>query len=146
MSFRVSCIPKVHGRTQVRESSNVIDHSITPGLTGLKRSVVLSDADAPLYVIELRGDKREVIVGGDDDLRSRTLTAHRLNWIAFENLDAAVRVKAKIRHRHEAAAGEVRMEGEYALVSFDEPQRAITPGQAVVFYDGDLVVGGGWIC
>jgi len=55
-------------------------------------------------------------------------------------------VKAKIRHRHEAADAEVRMEGDYALVTFDEEQRAITPGQAVVFYDGDVVVGGGWIC
>ena len=101
---------------------------------------------SPLYVIELRGDKRQVVVGGDDDLRSRTLRAHRLNWIAFESLDGPHRVKAKIRHRHDAADAEVRMEGDHALVTFDEAQRAITPGQAVVFYDGDVVVGGGWIC
>jgi tRNA-specific 2-thiouridylase len=69
-----------------------------------------------------------------------------MNWIAFESLGAPIRVKAKIRHRHEPAGAEVRMEGDLAVVTFDEPQRAITPGQAVVFYDGDLVVGGGWIC
>ena len=101
---------------------------------------------SPLYVIELRGDQRQVVVGGDDALRSQTLRAHRLNWIAFESLDQPIRVKAKIRHRHDPASAEVRMDGDAALVTFDEPQRAITPGQAVVFYQDDLVVGGGWIC
>ena len=101
---------------------------------------------SPLYVIELRGDKRQVVVGGDDDLRSRRLRAHRLNWIAFERLSQPLRVKAKIRHRHEPADAEIRIDGDYALVTFDEAQRAITPGQAVVFYSGDVVVGGGWIC
>jgi tRNA-specific 2-thiouridylase len=100
---------------------------------------------SPLYVIGIQGDKHRIVVGGDDDLRSRNLRAHRLNWIAVENLDRPMRVQAKIRHRHEPAHAEVRMEGDEALVTFDEPQRAITPGQAVVFYDGDLVVGGGWI-
>jgi tRNA-specific 2-thiouridylase len=57
-----------------------------------------------------------------------------------------MRVKAKIRHRHEGADAEVRMDSDKALVTFDDPQRAITPGQAVVFYDEDVVVGGGWIC
>jgi tRNA-specific 2-thiouridylase len=101
---------------------------------------------SPLYVIELRGDQRRVVVGRDDDLRSRALRAHRLNWIAFESLEGRMRVRAKIRHRHEAAHAEVSMDGDDASVIFDEPQRAITPGQAVVFYDGDVVVGGGWIC
>jgi tRNA-uridine 2-sulfurtransferase len=108
---------------------------------------------SPLYVININGAEGKVTVGGNDDLLSRTLIARDLNWIAVDHLrdsgpDANVpmRVSAKIRHRHEpapamiepAANGEVR-------VTFDESQRAITPGQAVVFYDGDLVVGGGWI-
>jgi len=101
---------------------------------------------SPLYVIELRGDKQQVIVGGDHDLRSRTLRAHRLNWIAFDTLESCIRVKAKIRHRHEPAEAEVRMDGNRVAVTFDEPQRAITPGQAIVFYDENLVIGGGWIC
>jgi tRNA-specific 2-thiouridylase len=87
-----------------------------------------------------------VTVGGNDDLLSRTLIARDLNWIAVDGLHEPIRVRAKIRHRHEPASavlenapnGEVR-------VTFDEPQRAITPGQAVVFYQDDLVVGGGWI-
>ncbi|HEX9256438.1 MAG TPA: aminomethyltransferase beta-barrel domain-containing protein, partial [Candidatus Angelobacter sp.] len=77
---------------------------------------------------------------------SRTLIAHKLNWIAIDGLREPIRIAAKIRHRHEPAPavlenapnGEVR-------VTFDQPQRAITPGQAVVFYQDDLVVGGGWI-
>ena len=101
---------------------------------------------SPLYVIELRGDKHQVVVGGDDALRLRTLYAHRFNWIAVESLDHPMRVKAKIRHRHLPADAEVKMDGDRVRVTFDEPQRAITPGQAVVFYEGDLVIGGGWIC
>jgi tRNA-uridine 2-sulfurtransferase len=101
---------------------------------------------SPLYVININGAEGKVTVGGSDDLLSRTLIAHKLNWIAIDGLTAPLRVTAKIRHRHEPAPallenapnGEVR-------VTFDQPQRAITPGQAVVFYDGDLVVGGGWI-
>jgi tRNA-specific 2-thiouridylase len=89
-----------------------------------------------------------VTVGGNDDLLSRTLIAHKLNWIAIDGLQAAapLRVTAKIRHRHEPAPAilETAPNGE-VRVTFDQPQRAITPGQAVVFYDGDLVVGGGWI-
>jgi tRNA-uridine 2-sulfurtransferase len=108
---------------------------------------------SPLYVININGAEGKVTVGGNDDLLSRTLIARDLNWIAVDGLhdsgaeaNAPMRVTAKIRHRHEPAPallenapnGEVR-------VTFDEPQRAITPGQAVVFYQDALVVGGGWI-
>jgi tRNA-specific 2-thiouridylase len=101
---------------------------------------------SPLYVLEIRGDKRQVVVGSGDDLYSRTLRAGRLNWIATAELREPLRVQAKIRHRHEPADAVVEKSCEdEVLVTFDEPQRAITPGQAVVFYDGDVVVGGGWI-
>jgi tRNA-uridine 2-sulfurtransferase len=108
---------------------------------------------SPLYVININGAEGKVTVGGNDDLLSRTLIARDLNWIAVDGLhdsgaetNTPMRVTAKIRHRHEPAPavlenapnGEVR-------VTFDDPQRAITPGQAVVFYQDDLVVGGGWI-
>jgi tRNA-specific 2-thiouridylase len=70
-----------------------------------------------------------------------------MNWIAIDELRQPIRVHAKIRHRHEAALATVEKTGDdEVLVTFHEPQRAITPGQAVVFYDGDVVVGGGWIC
>lgn len=101
---------------------------------------------SPLYVIQINGEKKQVTVGANDDLLSRTLIAHKMNWIAFENLTEPVRVHAKIRHRHEPAPAVVEDAGNGEVrVTFDDPQRAITPGQAVVFYDGDIVAGGGWI-
>jgi tRNA-specific 2-thiouridylase len=101
---------------------------------------------APLYVIEIRGDRRQVVVGGGEELLSRTLRAKRLNWITIDDLHEPARVKAKIRHRHEPAEATIEKSGDdEVLVTFDEPQRAITPGQATVFYDGEVVVGGGWI-
>jgi tRNA-specific 2-thiouridylase len=101
---------------------------------------------SPLYVIELRGDKRQVVVGNDAALHGASLRAHRLNWIAFDELRAPVEVEAKIRHRHATAAAIIEPAGDdEVLVTFREPQRAITPGQAVVFYQDDVVVGGGWI-
>ena len=101
---------------------------------------------SPLYVIEIRGDKREVVVGSGEELLSRSFRANRLNWIAMDDLREPIRAQAKIRHRHEPAPAVVEpgRDGE-AIVSFDEPQRAVTPGQAAVFYDGDVVIGGGWI-
>ena len=102
---------------------------------------------SPLYVLEIRGDKRQVVVGGADELLSRTLRGKRLNWIAIDELREPMRVSVKIRHRHEAAPAVVeKVSHDEVLVTFDSPQRAITPGQAAVFYDGNVVVGGGWIC
>jgi tRNA-uridine 2-sulfurtransferase len=101
---------------------------------------------SPLYVIGIRGDKKEVVVGGQENLYSRELSAHRLNWISIAEIKEPIRVEAKIRHRHQAAMATVERAGDDEVrVTFDDPQRSITPGQAVVFYDGDIVVGGGWI-
>ena len=101
---------------------------------------------APLYVVEIRGDRREVVVGGAEALLSKTLRAKGMNWISIARLDGPMRVEAKIRHRHAAAAATVEPVGEdEVLVTFDEAQRSVTPGQAVVMYSGDEVVGGGWI-
>ena len=100
----------------------------------------------PLYVIELRGNKHQVVVGTNDQLSSRTMLVRKLNWIALDDLHLSMRVKAKIRHRHEPADAVIEKTGkDEVLAMFDVPQRAITPGQAAVFYDGDVVVGGGWI-
>ncbi len=100
---------------------------------------------APLYVVEIKGHARQVVVGGGDELYSRTLRARDMNWIAVDGLTGPTRALAKIRNKHEAAPAVVEPAGNEVLVTFDEPQRAITPGQAVVFYDGEVVVGGGWI-
>jgi tRNA-specific 2-thiouridylase len=101
---------------------------------------------SPLYVIQIKGDERQVVVGGPEDLYSRTLRARRVNLVAVDDLCEPMRVRVKIRHRHEGASAMLeRASHDEVLVTFDEPQRAITPGQAAVFYDGEVVVGGGWI-
>src|SRR6266566_2737604 len=101
---------------------------------------------SPLYVLQIKGDARQVVVGGGENLYSNTLRAHRINLISVDDLQVPVRVSVKIRHRHQPAAALIEKSGDdEILVSFDEPQRAITPGQAAVFYDGDVIVGGGWI-
>jgi len=100
---------------------------------------------APLYVIQLRGDRKQVVVGGSDELFSPAMTVHRPNWIAVPELVEPMHVAVKIRNRHEPAAAVIEPGREGVRVTFEQPQRAITPGQAAVFYDGDVVVGGGWI-
>lgn len=101
---------------------------------------------SPLYVLGIDGGSRKVMVGGVDDLGSTTLRANRLNWISIPHLEGELRVQIKIRHRHPPAWATIAMSGAAELTAtFDEPQRAITPGQAAVFYQGDEVVGGGWI-
>jgi tRNA-specific 2-thiouridylase len=101
----------------------------------------------PLYVIQVDGQAGRVVVGPEEALWSRILRARKLNWIAVDTLREPARVAVKIRHKHTPAMATVEMSGaDEVLATFDEPQRAITPGQAAVFYDGDIVVGGGWIC
>ncbi len=101
---------------------------------------------SPLYVIQINGADKQVTVGGEEELYSRTLRGRSVNFISVDDLQEPMRVVVKIRHRHEAASAVIeKTEADEVLVTFDEPQRAITPGQAAVFYDGDVVVGGAWI-
>jgi len=104
-----------------------------------------SSTGAPMYVLALRHADQHVVVGPKQSLERTRLTASGVNWIAGEPA-AWMRVHVQIRHRHEAAAAAVRAIGDArAEVAFDAPQIAVTPGQAVVFYSGDCVIGGGWI-
>jgi tRNA-specific 2-thiouridylase len=97
-------------------------------------------------VIQTDAVTSRVVVGKSEELMKRVLIAGKLNWISIESLTTPVRVKAQIRNRHEAADATVsNAEDGNVEVRFDKPQRAITPGQAVVFYDNEVVVGGGWI-
>jgi tRNA-specific 2-thiouridylase len=101
---------------------------------------------SPLYVLQIDPASHRVTVGADAELATRTLRARRLNWISIAELTGPMRVRAKIRHRHEPAWATLEPAGaDEVVATFDEPQRAVTPGQSAVFYDGDEVVGGGWI-
>jgi tRNA-specific 2-thiouridylase len=100
----------------------------------------------PAYVVGLRPAQNQVVVGRLDDIYARRFRITRCNWIAIPALDDAIEAEVKIRSRFQPAAAEVRPCGEGgAVVVFREPQAAITPGQAAVFYWDDVVVGGGWI-
>jgi len=103
-------------------------------------------AGEPLYVIATDPAAQRVVVGRGDELLKSELEAANVNWIAFARPPAELRAQVKIRNKHQAAPATVSPQpGARARVRFDEPQRAVTPGQAAVFYDGDLVLGGGWI-
>ncbi len=112
---------------------------------GQRKGLGLTSAN-PLYVLNIHPESHQVTVGTDAGLYSRELRANRLNWISIPDLVEPIRVEAKIRHRHEPAPATL-MPGPdgTAIAFFDEPQRAITPGQAAIFYQGDEVAGGGWI-
>jgi tRNA-uridine 2-sulfurtransferase len=103
-------------------------------------------AGHPLYVLETQPSDNRVIVGSGEKLLKKGLRAHSLNWIAIDDLTAPMQVSAKIRNRHEAAPGTLYpLDDNCVYLEFNQPQRAITPGQAAVFYVDDLVIGGGWI-
>lgn len=101
---------------------------------------------APAYVCSVDPENNQVILGSNDDLFSTTLTAKDINLISVARIEEPMRVMAKVRSRHkEAWATVTQIDDDTIVVIFDEPQRAITKGQAVVLYDGEAVVGGGTI-
>ncbi len=100
----------------------------------------------PLYVIGTNPATQKVTVGAGGSLLRRTLMARDVNWVAWPGIKGPERAQVKIRNRHVAASATISpAEGGRVKVEFDQSQRAVTPGQAAVFYDGDLVLGGGWI-
>jgi tRNA-specific 2-thiouridylase len=109
-------------------------------------SATQSGNGSPFYVLAIDGAQKRVVVGSGEELMSPRLRANRLNWISIPDLEGSRRVQVKIRHRHEPAWATLARTGDDEVEAiFETPQRAVTPGQAAVFYDGDEVVGGGWI-
>ena len=112
---------------------------------GQRRGIGIA-AERPLYVIGIDAPQNRVVVGEQDDLLQREYIAARVNWIAFDDPQTPVRAEVRVRYRHTPAPATITPLGNgRARVVFDEAQRAITPGQATVFYRGDEVLGGGWI-
>ncbi len=113
---------------------------------GQRRGLGIATGE-PLYVIATDAITQRVTVGSNDQLLCARLVANRVNWVSWPGLAAPARAQVKIRNKHEAAAATLHPTAhpDRIEVHFDEPQRAVTPGQAAVFYDGDLVLGGGWI-
>ncbi|HXE14170.1 MAG TPA: tRNA 2-thiouridine(34) synthase MnmA [Bryobacteraceae bacterium] len=121
-------------------------HAGTHHFTVGQRRGLRVAAGEPLYVIETDPAKQRVVVGRNNDLLRNRLIARDVNWLSIPPIAAPVRAQVKIRNKHVAAPATLhRLADDRAEVQFDEPQRAITPGQAAVFYDRDLVLGGGWI-
>jgi len=112
---------------------------------GQRRGIGIAD-EKPLYVVSIEPRKNRVAVGSAEELLSNEFTAAGVNWIALDNPSELVRADVRVRYRHTAAPAAITpLADARARIVFDEPQRAITPGQATVFYRGDEVVGGGWI-
>jgi len=139
-------LPDTAGELVTTTGEVIGEHSGIHNYTVGQRKGLGVASGSPLYVIQIKGDARQVIVGNQEELYSRSLRARRVNMISVSDLREPMRVTIKIRHRHEAAAAVIEKSGpDEITATFDQPQRAITPGQAAVFYDSDVVVGGGWI-
>src|SRR5262245_39148437 len=112
---------------------------------GQRRGIGIAD-EKPLYVVSINADKNRVTVGSANELLSSEFIAAGVNWITFDAPAEPVRAEVRVRYRHTAAPATITsLPDQRARIAFDEPQRAITPGQATVFYRGDEVIGGGWI-
>lgn len=139
-------MPVLDGKIVATDGRRLGEHGGVHRFTVGQRRGLGVAAGEPLYVIATDPATRTVTVGGEAGLLRKELTASGVNWIAVAELEAPVRAAVKIRHRHDAASATVHPAGPgRARVVFDEPQRAVTPGQAAVFYQGEAVLGGGWI-
>ena len=146
LSEQGESLPDTAGDLVTTNGEVIGEHSGIHNFTVGQRKGLGVATGSPLYVIQISGANKQVIVGGDEHLYSQSLRAKRVNLISIADVREPMRVAVKIRHRHEPAPAVIERTGDdEILVTFDEPQRAITPGQAAVFYDGDVVVGGGWI-
>lgn len=147
-SFLKDCIPDLAKPGPILdEQGNILgNHRGIPFYTVGQRKGLGISAGIPLYVVAIEPDKNAIIVGTEDKVFGEELTAFRLNWISIAKLTEPIMVKAKIRYRHQEAEAVITpLDGDRVYVKFSQSQWAITPGQAIVFYDGDVVIGGGTI-
>ena len=138
-AFRPGPIVDSESRTLARHKG-ILHYTI-----GQRRGMGISAAH-PLYVLSIRSDANTIVVGPEEKLYEKTLQASRLNFISLARITKPLKIKARIRYKHrEAKALVTPLNVDKIRVEFEKPQRAITPGQSVVLYDGDTVVGGGII-
>jgi len=138
--------PAGAGRVVDREGRELARHGGVQHFTVGQRKGLGVAAGRPLYVLRLEPESGTVVVGEDDELLGATAMLSRVNWVSLAPPAAPIRAEVKIRYRHQPAPATITpLDDGRARVEFDAPQRAITPGQAAVFYRGDLVLGGGWI-
>jgi tRNA-specific 2-thiouridylase len=138
-------MPQQSGEVMTADGEVLAHHDGLHKFTVGQRKGLGVATGTPLYVISLDPAKRRVTVGHDAELYAGGCTVRDMNWIAMEKPEAELRAEVKIRHKHTPAPATVFCSAGTVRVRFDTPQRALTPGQAAVFYQGDLVVGGGWI-
>ena len=101
----------------------------------------------PRYVVDIDPLTNRVIVGAAEDLIAEEFEIDRVNWVSRENSEEPIEVTVKIRYAHPGTKATLSpLPDNCARLELHEPQKAVTPGQAAVFYDGDVVLGGGWIC
>ncbi len=139
-------IPDTAGELVASSGEVIGRHSGIHNFTiGQRKGLGVSSPD-PLYVLQIDPASHRVTVGAGAAATAPVVRARNVNWISIPALEGEMRVRVKIRHRHEPAWATLRSIGTNEVeAEFDEPQRAVTPGQGAVFYDGDEVVGGGWI-
>jgi tRNA-uridine 2-sulfurtransferase len=146
LAERGEALPDTSGELVTTDGRVIGEHQGVHNFTVGQRKGLGVATGSPLYVIQINGEAGQVVVGNSEELYTNTLRIRRVNLIAVEDLTEPMRVTAKIRHRHEPAPALLeKAADDQLLLTFDQPQRAITPGQAAVFYCGDIVVGGGWI-
>ena len=147
------CAPRVCEPTEERGEIVTTDGRTMGAHTGVhhftvgqRRGLGIA-AGEPLYVISTDAATQRVTVGANEQLLRARLVASDVNWVSWAGLAAPARAQVKIRNKHQAAPATLHptSQPDRVEVHFDEPQRAVTPGQAAVFYENDLVLGGGWI-
>ena len=136
---------RAHGEIVTTDGRTLGEHAGVHHFTVGQRKGLGIATGEPLYVIATDPQSQRVTVGSNAELLRARLIARDVNWVSISGLEKPLRAQVKIRNKHAAAAATLYPAGENVEVRFDEPQRAVTPGQAAVFYEGDLVLGGGWI-
>jgi tRNA-uridine 2-sulfurtransferase len=131
----------------VNEAGEVIGrHNGVHNFTIGQRKGLGFAAGKPLYVLSIDPERNRVIVGDDASLKTTIFEVEGVNWVSIAQPASPIRADVKIRHKHEPAAATIEaLPGSRARITFDVPQRAVTPGQAAVFYNGEAVLGGAWI-